>query len=293
VKGGYLLAIWFNKTREETIVWSANGDNLAPKESVVKFTADGQFVLHDTTGKETWKADLVGSGAVASAAMLHNGNFVLANQSSAYLWQSFNHPTDTILPTKIMNMGGKLVARYAETNYSDGRFQFTLQPDGNLVLYTRAFPLNSANAPSWSSETEGTGFQVVFNQSGSVYLTTIKNNMLYTISNGSSGDFYQRVILEYDGVFRHYVYPKSNGSKGWHPLPSFIPSNICNAVIEETGSGACGFNSYCRLGDVDQRPQCRCPEGYSFIDPDDVMKGCKQKFVSQSCECSFPRNGCF
>ena len=135
VKGGYLLAIWFNKIYEKTIVRSANGNNLAPKESVVKFTADGQFVLHDTTGKETWKADLVRSGAVASAAMLDNGNFVLANQSSAYLWQRFNHPTDTILPTNIMNMGGKLVARYAETNYSDGRFQFTLQPDGNLVLY--------------------------------------------------------------------------------------------------------------------------------------------------------------
>jgi hypothetical protein len=94
---------------------------------------------------------------------------VLANKDSAYLWQSFVHPTDTILPTNIMNKGSKLVARYAETNCSNGRFQFTLQSDGNLILETRAFPLNSAY---WSTKT-------VLNQSGSVYLTTNSRNILY------------------------------------------------------------------------------------------------------------------
>lgn len=120
-KGGYLLAIWFNKIPEKTVVWSANGNNLAPRGSVVKLTQYGQLVLNHPTGKEIWKADCSGS-EVTYAAMLDTGNFVLASQDSASLWQSFDHPTDTILPTNTMDKSSKLVARYAEMNYSNGRF---------------------------------------------------------------------------------------------------------------------------------------------------------------------------
>jgi hypothetical protein len=295
--GGYLLAIWFNILPEKTIVWSANGDNLVPKGSKVELTKDGQFVLRDPTGKEIWKADPVGSG-VAYAAMLDSGNFVLASRDTVYLWESFDHPTDTILPTQTMNQGSKLVARYSEGKYANGRFQFTLQSDGNLVLETRAFPLNSSNSAYWSSETVGSGFEVVFDQSGSIYLKGKNGSRVKTITStaGSTQDFYQRAILEYDGVFRHYIYPKSITEILWpmarSSLSTFIPSNICNVIQEGTGGGACGFNSYCSLGD-DQRPKCQCPKGYTLIDPDDVMKGCKQNFLSQSCDEALPETDLF
>ena len=141
VKGGYLLAIWFNKIHEPTIVWSANGDNLVPIGSKVELTKDGQFVLSDPTGKEIWKPGLVSTG-VAYAAMLDSGNFVLASQDSDFLWQSFDHPTNTMLPTQTMSLGSKLVAHYSERNYSNGRFQFALKIDGNLVLQTLAFSID-------------------------------------------------------------------------------------------------------------------------------------------------------
>ncbi|KAB1221108.1 G-type lectin S-receptor-like serine/threonine-protein kinase RLK1 [Morella rubra] len=299
-QGGYLLAIWFNKIQEKTVVWSANGDNLAPRGSKVELTINGQLVLCDPTGKEIWKAHL-DSSRVAYAAMLDSGNLVLASTDTVYLWQSFDNPTDTILPTKTLRQPGKLVSRYSKTSYSNGRFQFTVKPDGNLVLETRAFPMDSSNEAYWSSKTVGSGFQVVFNQSGSVYLAARNGSILKMISSdaGSTEDFYQRAILEYDGVFRHYLYPKSTTisrsgrwPEAWSPLSSFIPSNICGDITQGTGSGACGFNSYCTLGN-DQRPNCHCPEGYTFIDPDDVVKGCKQNFQPQSCDEAFPETDSF
>nr|XP_028944533.1 G-type lectin S-receptor-like serine/threonine-protein kinase LECRK3 [Malus domestica] len=104
-------------------------------------------------------------------------------------------------------------------------------------------------------------------------------------------------MLEYNGVFRHYVYPKKTGSgsvgtrrQGWSSS-SFIPSNLCTSILESTGGGACGFNSLCR--DDTEGPVCECPDGYSFIDKNDVLKGCKQNFVSQSCDQAFPETHLF
>ena len=287
--GGFLLSIWFDKIPEKTVIWSANDGNLVPRGSRVELTSDGGFVLNDPKGEQVWKADSGGTG-VSYAAMLDTGNFILARQDSLNLWESFNHPTDTILPTQILNQGSTLVARFSETNYSSGRFMFAMQTDGNLVLYTTDFPLETENFAYWYTQTVGSGFQVIFNQSGGVYLIAANRSLLnYVLSNEKNvgEDFYQRAVLEYDGVFRQYVHPKSaaSGTMAWSSLPKFIPENICTAIggSASTGSGACGFNSYCRMGD-NQRPSCYCPPRYTWLDPHDSWGGCRQDFEQQSCD---------
>ncbi|WJZ98554.1 hypothetical protein VitviT2T_017069 [Vitis vinifera] len=77
--------------------------------------------------------------------MLDTGNLVLAGHDSTYLWQNFNHPIDTILPTQMLNQGSKLAARFSEVNYPSGRSMIILQTDQNLALYTTDFSMDSAN----------------------------------------------------------------------------------------------------------------------------------------------------
>ncbi|KAF8398488.1 hypothetical protein HHK36_017417 [Tetracentron sinense] len=281
---GFLLAIWFNKIPDKTIVWSANRDNLVQGGSKVELTTDGRLVLNDPQGQEIWKATLTNNG-VTHAAMLDTGNFVLANRDSVTVWESFDVPTDTILPTQILDLGSTLVSRQSEVDYSSGRFQFRLQTDGNLVLCTTAFPTDSIYYAYWESETVDKGSQVVFNQSGYIYVRGRNGNLVHITSANSvsTENFYQRAILDYDGVFRQYVYPKTISSPQSWSTVWYIPSNICMRITASYGSGACGFNSYCRLGE-DQRPVCECPPGYSYLDPNNKIKGCKQNFVSQSCE---------
>ncbi|GAB4850448.1 hypothetical protein Ancab_029752 [Ancistrocladus abbreviatus] len=287
--GSFLLAIWYNTIPERTIIWSANRDDLAQSGSIIELTSDGEFVLSDPAGKTMWSATLAGTG-LAYAAMLDIGNFVLATESGTVLWQSFREPTDTLVPSQILRQGDKLVAPYSETNYSSGRFQFTLQTDGNLVLYTTTLPLESVNFAYWATMTVGSGYQVQFNQSGILYLVAENRSIIFEVFSSalSAEDFYQRSTLDYDGVFRKYVYPRSSNlsaatwPKAWS-VQSFIPSNICLRIREATGGGACGFNSFCQLGD-DQRPRCTCPVGYTFLDANDQMKGCMQNFIPQNCE---------
>lgn len=296
--GGYLLAIWFNKIPEKTVVWSANRNNLAPQGSRLDLFQDGRFILSDPKGQSIWDANTGGAG-VAYGAMLDTGSFVLSsNNASVTLWQSSDTLTDTLLPSQKMSVDDVLVSSLSESNYSNGRFELTLQKDGNFVLYTRNYPQDATNSPYWATRTFGNDFQVAFNQSGSVSVFAPNGTLLSSVFSGvlSSNHLYQRMTLDFDGVLRHYVYPKSSDFSDGRPMAwsilEFLPPNICLSVSQDTGGGVCGFNSLCSLGS-DQKPACQCPHGYSLIDPNDWMGGCKADFLPQSCDNNLTEAGDF
>ncbi|XP_047318324.1 G-type lectin S-receptor-like serine/threonine-protein kinase LECRK3 [Impatiens glandulifera] len=288
---GYLLSIWFNKIPEKTIVWSANPQTPAPEGSKIELTGNS-FQLTNPNGSQIWSAGLTRS-SLSNAAMLDSGNFVILGNSSGSttLWQSFDQPTDTILPTQTLSQGMRLVARLFDTNFSYGRFKLDMQTDGNLVLNTRSYPFDGAYSAYWSSDSVGSGFQLIYNETGYIYLIarngTILMNPFPSNSNNNSTQFYLRTILDYDGVLRQYVYPKSvdaaaGRSMNWSVL-SFIPSDICMSITQDKGAGACGYNSICVVG-ADQRPTCECPSGYTPFDLKDPLSGCKPNFVPQDCD---------
>ncbi|KAI3996316.1 hypothetical protein MKX01_026784 [Papaver californicum] len=135
----FLLAIWYDKIPDETVVWFANGDIEIPKGSKVELTSDGQLILNDPRGYLLWSAGQQVSSATY-AAMLDSGNFVLASRDSGdHLWESFKNSTDTILPTQIMEVNSVLYSRQTKNNYLKGRFRLRLLEDGNLVLNIAAF----------------------------------------------------------------------------------------------------------------------------------------------------------
>ncbi|GMN26561.1 hypothetical protein TIFTF001_001336 [Ficus carica] len=285
---GFLLAIWFDKIPDKTIVWSANRNNLVREGSKVEFTADGQLILQDSNGETKWKANILAGARVSYAAMLDTGNFVVASSDSAHEWESFDEPTDTILPMQTFVRGDTLLARHTAVNYSTGRFLFTLRADGNLVLYKTLLNSEVAGTPYWSTGTKGYGDQVIINQTGSMYLTASNGSILQMLftSNLSTTNFYQRATLDYDGVFRYYVYPKLRHARQpetWSSLPNVMPLNICVNLKEDLGSGACGLNSYCAYDLGENIPTCHCPNGYSFFNADDVQRGCKRDFSPQDC----------
>lgn len=185
--------------------------------------------------------------------------------------------------------GNTLFACYNETKYSEGKFLLSCV-GGDLQLSTRHSALDVDEAYVWDTGVLN-GTELIFNTSGSIYLAAKDGSISSMLSPNdvSTKDFYQKAVLDYDGTLRHYVYPKSSTFSGERPMAwsflSALPSNICLLGREDKGVGPCGFNIYCTY---DQRATCHCPGGYSFIDPDDVAKGCKQDFVLQSCDREFP-----
>ncbi|KAJ6817865.1 G-type lectin S-receptor-like serine/threonine-protein kinase LECRK2 [Iris pallida] len=281
-----LLAVWFDKMDNKTIVWCANGDApvVAAESYNLTLSPDGRFSLKDPSGQEIWNP--AGVNKTSHAAILDTGNLVLSAADGEVLWQSFDHPTDTILPGQTLKQETRVFARLMDTDYTRGRFVLVLQGvDGNLVMYPVAFPTPYQYTKAyWASMIYGAGvYQVMYNQSGSIdvyYNNTFHN----VISTEVPGDHYHRATLDPDGIFRQqYAFPKNEPTTGSWLVMQTLGSDICTKLVTGIGSGVCGINSYCTMGQ-DERVECLCPPHYSFIDNDRKYQGCKPNFVAQSCE---------
>ena len=201
----YLLAVWFDKIPNKTVVWTANGANPVTVESKAELTSDGQLSLKDSTGQEVWNANV---NSAAYASMLDTGNFVLSSAATGTIWQSFDHPTDTILPGQVVNRGTSIFAKLTDDDYSPGRFALILEDGGNICLKPIAYPSSFKYRPYFCSSTNGTTDMLVFNgSSGSLYLSFSNNNsVLFTVfpapADTAVGDNYLRATMDPDGVFR-------------------------------------------------------------------------------------------
>lgn len=198
----FLLAIWFNKIHETTIVWFAH-TKPAPKGSTLNLTDEGKLVLYDPQGNSLWEPSTGGVKSVC-ASMNDSGNFMLLDGDKNPIWETFKEPTDTILPGQTLNMGSNLTARYSRESYADGRFQLLLQTDGNLVLYTVTMPTGAVRTSYWATMTVTGNTQLVFNENGYIYVTN-GTQWVYNLTEndaGSSQDIYHMARIDYDGVFR-------------------------------------------------------------------------------------------
>ncbi|EEF48837.1 G-type lectin S-receptor-like serine/threonine-protein kinase RLK1 [Ricinus communis] len=288
-KNLYLLAICYNKISDKTIVWYANGDDPAPTGSKVELTADRGLVLTSPQGKEIWKSG-INIGDAARGMMNDTGNFRIVNTGGEKLWQTFDDPKDTLLPGQALERGGKILSsRLRETNFSRGRFQFRLIPDGNGVLNANNLRTGDAyDAYYWTNTVDANlsnaGLRIVFNESGYLYTLRASNKreLITPERVVPTTEYYHRVTLNFDGVLTQYSHPKNSTDNGNWSIIFSAPENIC-FLITDIGTGPCGFNSVCQLN-ADQRAICRCPPRFSSVDPGDDYAGCKPDFSTQFCE---------
>lgn len=97
----FLLSIWYNNIPSRTIVWFANGDRPAPENSKLELTSDLGLVLTDPQGERLWTSENV-VGTVSHATINDTGNFLILGSNLAKLWESFEDPRDTLLPSQTL-----------------------------------------------------------------------------------------------------------------------------------------------------------------------------------------------
>ncbi|XP_010436213.2 PREDICTED: receptor-like serine/threonine-protein kinase SD1-8 [Camelina sativa] len=98
----WYLGIWYKRFAKR-VVWVANRDNPLSSPIGSLQVANSNIVLLDRSGGVAWTTNLTSNLSEDQplyAELFHNGNFVLRYPSNnyPYPWQSFDFPTDTLLP---------------------------------------------------------------------------------------------------------------------------------------------------------------------------------------------------
>jgi hypothetical protein len=199
--------------------------------------------------------------------MLDSGNFVLYNNRTHAIWESFDYPTDTILGGQILPNSHELVSSVSTSDQSSGLFSLHMQYEGNLVTH----PVNSSDKPResydsfWSSGPNNGDVNVVLtlNHSGVLFLRGSKLEVRILASSHypdkKNGTIIHRATLDADGIFRLYLHHfESHNSSSllveWSSL-----ANQCEV------SGFCGLNSYC--SSVGNKAHCNCFPGFISSTP--------------------------
>ena len=136
-ENAYCFSIWFTELYDHgnyTIVWMANRDRpVNGKNSRLSLLKSGSLVLTDAGQFTVWTSSTQSNSSLQ--LQLHdNGNLVLSNIEGGNLWQSFNSPTNTLLPGQSLTQNSVLISSRSLTNYSSGFYKLYFGDDNVLSL---------------------------------------------------------------------------------------------------------------------------------------------------------------
>ncbi|TVT98300.1 hypothetical protein EJB05_56432, partial [Eragrostis curvula] len=123
------------------VIWSANPDSPVSHDATLTFTREGGLVLNDGDGTMIWPTATKGQ-SVAGMSLDVSGNLVLFDQNNFTAWQSFDHPTDTVVMGQSLCRGKNLSARTSTTKWSSARWDglhYSFEP----AAYTKLFQITA------------------------------------------------------------------------------------------------------------------------------------------------------
>lgn len=122
------------------IIWTANrGSPVANSDNFV-FKKDGEVYLQKG-GSVVWSVNPSGV-SVSAMELRDSGNLVLLGNDNKVLWQSFSHPTDTLISNQDFTQGMQLVSAPSANNLS-----YVLEIKSGDVVLSAGFPTPQ---PYWS-----------------------------------------------------------------------------------------------------------------------------------------------
>ncbi|KAL6556458.1 hypothetical protein OROGR_005746 [Orobanche gracilis] len=139
------LAVWYTNDSDHP-VWIGNRENPIPRNSNPILTLDvtGKLIITHGGGQsvEVYSGGLRNN---LSATLLDTGNFVVTEVGSngEFLWQSFDHPTDTLLPGMKLGFNRRsgrnwtLASWFEENNPAYGAFTLEWDPIVGRLLIRR------------------------------------------------------------------------------------------------------------------------------------------------------------
>ncbi|OAY41375.1 putative receptor protein kinase ZmPK1 isoform X2 [Manihot esculenta] len=203
----YSFSVWFTNSKERTVVWMANRDRpVNGRGSRISLRRNGAMVLTDVDGSTIWETNTT-STDVSGAEVLDSGNLVLKDPRGKIIWQSFDFPTDTLLPNQFFTKSTKLISSIYWPN-----------PDFKVFA---------------SGRTNYNGSRIaVFDEMGNF----LSSDQLQFSASDMGFGILRRLTMDFDGNLR--LYSLNNETGLWE--------TTWEAMLEQCKvHGICGRNAIC------------------------------------------------
>ncbi|KAM6556077.1 hypothetical protein CsatB_003096 [Cannabis sativa] len=282
------LGIWYNNiTGNQTVVWVANRcEPIKDSSSSLTINNKGNLVLFFGQSNNrvlVWSTNSSKQAREPLVQLLDNGNLVLRDDKDAnttkYLWESFDYPTDTMLPGMILGWDLKrgLNRRLSSWKSSDdpchGDLTYGIELDepdhiapqllirnGSSILY-REGPWRGVSFGGTSNYVsvfwKNSGYEFVHNK-----------DEIYFTYNAQNKSLISRIFLSQTISYMRWV----EEQQVWESYYR-IPGDKCDIY------GTCGANSKCTI--MDDKPICQCLQGFEPKNQNNLSQGCRRNsFVS-------------
>ncbi|KAK6157123.1 hypothetical protein DH2020_011371 [Rehmannia glutinosa] len=246
----WYVGLWYTNI-SQTVVWVANREiPLRNRTSaVLTVTEPGILVLLNDTDSIIWSSS--NASRVARnpfVQLLDSGNLVVrdGNDTESYLWQSFDHPTDTFLIG--MNFGWNYVTGmeiYLSSwksleDPATGDFTFNVDPTGYPQVFTRRgavfmYRIGPFNGLVFS------GAPDVSNDRTFLFGTQIGENSVFVRGDAIERSAISIFTLSTSGVAQRWIWVNQS-TRGW-VLYLNIPSDNCDTYR------LCGAYGVCDIGE--------------------------------------------
>ncbi|XP_004309361.1 PREDICTED: G-type lectin S-receptor-like serine/threonine-protein kinase SD1-29-like, partial [Fragaria vesca subsp. vesca] len=228
---------------------------------------NGNLDLVDGKQSSVWSTNVSVSTNGSAAVLLDSGTFVLKDDMGADLWQTFDYPSDSLLPSMLLgfdsNTGNwnSLTSWKGQNDPSTGVFSFGL----SAQMPTQLFIWKNGSTPNWRSGPWDKSKFVGIPGMSTQYLSgfTLDDN----VRQGTryfSYSLYDKTLaymdISSDGIFKLML---SENGENWG-LNFAAPMNACESY------GACGPFGFCKASDP---PVCQCLKGFKPKSVEEWSKG--------------------
>ncbi|KAJ0713741.1 putative protein kinase RLK-Pelle-SD-2b family [Helianthus annuus] len=256
----FIVQIHYSQLPE--VVWAANRDYPVRRDATLNFNAGGEMVLRDSDGITAWTA----GKSVASVNLTDTGNLVLFSANNSVIWQSFDHPTDCLLPGQKLFEGQKLKSSVSLTDWTSqkGMYSFQVTSKG-LFGYVESDPPQLYFSIDVSNKTvEGRSYVRFWN--GSLFHSSKPSDPVDAFDMPRASSI-QYMKLMPDGQLN--VFEWQFQIKEWMTVRR-LTANVGECYYPL----ACGRNSICSTNQ-----QCSCPGSIEYFRPVNDRKpnlGCSE-----------------
>ena len=251
------LGIWY-KNSSRSIVWVANRENpLTDSYGVLTLAKNGNLILTDRKNQTVWSSNS-SRAEVPVAQLLESGNFVVREKTNTnpenYIWQSFDFPSDTLLPGMKVGWNFKTGLNRVLTSWknvsdpSRGESTYEFITLGLLQVVSRKGSEKIFRSGLWN----GLRFSGSVLTVNAVFKPNVvyDNDELYYTCEANDNSVVTRMTLTDSGSIQRFLL--NQGSGEWNVMYT-APNDMCDVY------GNCGANGICR---INKRPICECLKGF-------------------------------